>query len=40
MNPKLRRKNWLVIALVWVVALVVLAVMISWKMFYAAPVIP
>lgn len=40
MDPKLRRKNWLVIALVWVVAITVLTLMISWKLFFAAPVIP
>lgn len=40
MDPKLRLKNWLVIVLVWVVAISVAIVLVTWKMFYAAPLIP
>lgn len=40
MDPKLRRRNWLVIALVWCVALGLVIVLVTWKMFFAAPVIP
>jgi multidrug resistance efflux pump len=39
-NRKVRRKNWLVMVLVWVAAVGVLAAVILWKLYFAGPLIP